>query len=1465
MHPERDWGEFNGLRSRNSDVDVASSGGNDIIQAEEVQAKHGTDPGLQWTKFDRGARSPVSITLDNHPPPQHHALSILCLNCGRGGLSKAAKEIFDVTSWLRCQHSITVDVLVLNEIHLRPGEVGVLPGYRIVWEPRPSCPPEHAAGGVGFAIRADLELAGDPTLIHRSSCGDFSMLQIQTGSGCSAHTVLIGSMYAPPNGKALCRSDCVNARCLKSHLVPLLRDVAKTVITSANEREPSIYLGGDLNVRFGMKGSREHTIKQELLDVCSSLFNVNPRDERGNLQPTRQDPSTGVETILDTAYWSYAKSNVGSVYSTLIRNMGQDCGLLLDHFPILTLVPARVGIQKVHSGHADRIKRGEEPVPRMSRVKQSGPPVPRCLIPRSVVAERLLSDDNDRANMCTRVASALERYLMKIAGQPLSTVAVRDGLLAVDSTILQLVREKRQQGSQRPATGIGMNSGNQAPGLVTAAPTSVSRPTKSAHSRLCKLLKCLMALKRNGHQPSAELLQRIDECRAERKHERIQARKVARAWHYAAMSRLFSSVQACLSHGNRHSPDQSRRQFYRMLTLQARGNPVSHKAKRRPACQASLDKLQRLFESCAKKYSAKSPTDPIQAEAVKTANAKRDQLRSQMESAAATTTVDKLIVTELELDQAIRKLSASSAVIGPVTPALLKQMNTLEFRKALLPWIQSVFDTGSLPERLCVIKAFLIHKTGDPNEFANYRVIGVGDVWSRLVQTIIWSRLESWFRERNIISDCQFGFVRGRSAEMAAATAMMTSETLRATGHCIWKIFIDVKGAFPSVNHSILLGMLAENGVAPALWRVLDSWLTQLQMFVQVDGVRSALFPVDIGVPEGGVPSGGLYDMYEEYHIRAIRQAAVELAGPCRCVWRQLHVVVTIIVYADDIVIIVCWYEAAQYFMEVLVRVNFRLLLTLNFGENKTAAQLELPYECSSEQAVAFTSRKLHAGGVQIPETKHYKHVGVWQSAEGREQSADLRTSKLEPVLNSIVAKSIRCHSKALSIGSCALLLRQYWLPQVTFAMGLTYSKIPDVMEKKINGVMRTLAGTSFLPLVVLRSLFGLPTWRTMLNLDKLRLLFKLLGDNGMACRVLEAQVACWLSKTGASVTKNMWWTSVYSVLGALDSVNVPVCVSPVFQVTWTDGVMAIIQHGSNKGPIETAAGMISRDVLLEAMITQYKKVCMLDECARQKTEIGRLSSLSEVRDLVAGLNAPPFTLEPRSNANTWRILCRGGVRVAFGHQTMHFPKCPWCGLAACFTIPHLVRDCHAWSTARDLVYREALSFGQEAGVMSAHNMGDTVNQQNWYLLTMGATVPNSFCNIGLEVDTHLARNKQNRAMASLRKDSAPTYLKLLRVTGVFLSRVMCDTAKLMKCEIPNTPTRWTAQQKRRLVPSQKPRAHRRKAKAGVETSSEEEWDFCTDTEDSEADTSCSEERDESPENQNESESESELSDVVDE
>ena len=70
--------------------------------------------------------------------------------------------------------------------------------------------------------------------------------------------------------------------------------------------------------------------------------------------------------------------------------------------------------------------------------------------------------------------------------------------------------------------------------------------------------------------------------------------------------------------------------------------------------------------------------------------------------------------------------------------------------------------------------------------------------------------------------------------------------------HCVG-IFVDLKKAFNTVNHEVLLGQLDRCGVRGLPLRWLSSYLRGRQQFVTIDGHCSQQRTIEVGVPQGSI------------------------------------------------------------------------------------------------------------------------------------------------------------------------------------------------------------------------------------------------------------------------------------------------------------------------------------------------------------------------------------------------------------------------------------------------------------------------------------------------------------------------------------------------------------------------------------------------------------------------------------
>ena len=95
----------------------------------------------------------------------------------------------------------------------------------------------------------------------------------------------------------------------------------------------------------------------------------------------------------------------------------------------------------------------------------------------------------------------------------------------------------------------------------------------------------------------------------------------------------------------------------------------------------------------------------------------------------------------------------------------------------------------------------------------NYRPICLNIQFSKILEKLFFSRLLSFCDFHNIISSSQFGFRKGLSALHAIESLQKAIiDSLISNKYCVG-LFIDLKKAFDTVNHEILLKKLDFYGI----------------------------------------------------------------------------------------------------------------------------------------------------------------------------------------------------------------------------------------------------------------------------------------------------------------------------------------------------------------------------------------------------------------------------------------------------------------------------------------------------------------------------------------------------------------------------------------------------------------------------------------------------------------------------
>ena len=122
--------------------------------------------------------------------------------------------------------------------------------------------------------------------------------------------------------------------------------------------------------------------------------------------------------------------------------------------------------------------------------------------------------------------------------------------------------------------------------------------------------------------------------------------------------------------------------------------------------------------------------------------------------------------------------------------------------------------------------------------------------------------MQIFIDDNNILSSSQYGFREAHSTEHAILDIVSTIQTHMDKGLFSCGVFIDLKKAFDTVDHSILLDKLDYYGFRGTMNLWFKSYLSNRSQTTEIDGYVSEESVTAYGVPQGSVLGPLLFLIY---------------------------------------------------------------------------------------------------------------------------------------------------------------------------------------------------------------------------------------------------------------------------------------------------------------------------------------------------------------------------------------------------------------------------------------------------------------------------------------------------------------------------------------------------------------------------------------------------------------------------
>ena len=263
------------------------------------------------------------------------------------------------------------------------------------------------------------------------------------------------------------------------------------------------------------------------------------------------------------------------------------------------------------------------------------------------------------------------------------------------------------------------------------------------------------------------------------------------------------------------------------------------------------------------------------------------------------------------------------------------------------------FSSGTVPRNMKIAKVIPIHKSGDTASMNQYRPISLLPVFSKLLEKLMYNKIMSFIEKNNILYKHQYGFRKKHTTTHPILHLLnhISESSNKTNPKLTMSIFIDLKKAFDTISHNILLHKLEKYGLRGISNDWMRSYLTERRQYVVYGDISSSTQPISYGVPQGSILGPLLFLLYINDISNALN--------------------VNILSFADDTTI----YLSDVNIKNLYKMANSELKLLKNWlNANKLALNIEKTKYmiiCSPKQKYNNTNLKLHIDGKVIQQVGH--------------------------------------------------------------------------------------------------------------------------------------------------------------------------------------------------------------------------------------------------------------------------------------------------------------------------------------------------------------------------------------------------------------------------------------------------------------------------------------------------------------
>ena len=243
--------------------------------------------------------------------------------------------------------------------------------------------------------------------------------------------------------------------------------------------------------------------------------------------------------------------------------------------------------------------------------------------------------------------------------------------------------------------------------------------------------------------------------------------------------------------------------------------------------------------------------------------------------------------------------------INVTKSAGLQNMSTKFLKDAfivLVPQLVYLFNLslakGIIPDTWKIARVVPLFKGGAKTDVGNFRSISLLPLPGKLLERIVHSRVSSFFETCDLLCGGQGGFRKGHSTTLSVADLTDNIFQNINENRVTLAVFIDLKKAFDTIDHPILIKKLEFMGIKGSLLNWFSDYLHNRSQLTIANGITSDTAPIVCGVPQGSILGPLLFISYINDAMATVKNSSIQF-------------------YADDTVIYASGVDSAKASLEI--------------------------------------------------------------------------------------------------------------------------------------------------------------------------------------------------------------------------------------------------------------------------------------------------------------------------------------------------------------------------------------------------------------------------------------------------------------------------------------------------------------------------------------------------------------------